>query len=249
MSLFTTIKPFLARASVALFLLGATSALTLAQNDTPATSDYAILIVGDESDAEVLRKEKVLIQEMAKSLKKQSRLPIYSYHFNKERERTYCEKKLNIIREDLLFIGIVSLKERVPRKVVFRIDRIVTPARAAADIILRADELNGPENTPSPSVSPEPSGSPTASPSASPATAGRFRVQLGVFTQQKFAQDLVDQLKAKGYDAKFEKLPGDAGKDTFKVWVGTFQTKEDAQQASTELHADGFEKGFVVEGH
>lgn len=247
MSLFTTLRSNAARAGFAFVLLAATSALIQAQPEGAAQTDYAILIVGDESDANILLKEKVLIQEMAKSLKKPYRLPIYSYHFNKEREKTYCEKKLNVLREDLLFIGLVSLKDRVPRKVVFRIDRIVTPARAAAEIVARADELSpeaSPSASPSPSVTPEVS--PSASPSASPGTA-RFRVQLGVFAQQKSAQDLFDQLKAKGYEGKVEKLSGDGGKDNFKVWVGSFQTKEDAQQATTELQADGFAKGFVVE--
>jgi septal ring-binding cell division protein DamX len=213
-----------------------------AQGDT--SEAYAILIVGDESDATAYGKEKVLIQEMAKYLKKPARFPIYSYHFNKERERSYCEKKLGVLKEDLLFIGVVSLKDRVPRKVVYRIDRIVTPSRAAADIVARADELTA---APTIQVTPDPSPSPSASPSASPApTSGKFRVQLGVFTQQKFAQELLDQLKAKGYDAKFDTV-SDGGKDTFKVWVGTFATREDAAQASTELQADGFEKGYVTE--
>ncbi|MBN9420548.1 hypothetical protein ABS71_19150 [bacterium SCN 62-11] len=246
MSILTALHSKTARAGLLLAVLAGSSALTLAQQpEAPAQSDYAILIVGDESDANVLLKEKVLIQEMAKSLKKPYRLPIYSYHFNKERERTYCEKKLNVLREDLLFIGLVSLKDRVPRKVVFRIDRIVTPSRAAAEIVARADEFS-PEASPSASPSPEtPSASP--SPSASPGGAGRFRVQLGVFGQQKSAQDLSDQLKAKGYEAKVEKLAGDGGKESFKVSVGSFQTREDAQQATTELQADGFSKGFVVE--
>ncbi|MBX3166544.1 MAG: SPOR domain-containing protein [Candidatus Eremiobacteraeota bacterium] len=242
MSFTTLLCSRTARIGLLLAALAGTSALTQAQQpETPAQEDYAILIVGDESDANVLLKEKVLIQEMAKSLKKPYRLPIYSYHFNKERERTYCEKKLNVLREDLLFIGLVSLKDRVPRKIVFRIDRIVTPSRAAAEIVARADELS-PEATPSASPSPE---TPTAP--ASPGGAGRFRVQLGVFAQQKSAQDLSDQLKAKGYEAKLEKITGDGGKDNFKVWVGSFQTREDAQQATTELQADGFSKGFVVE--
>lgn len=241
----TLLRSKAARVGLLLAALAATSTLTQAQQpETPAQADYAILIVGDESDANVLLKEKVLIQEMAKSLKKPYRLPIYSYHFNKERERTYCEKKLNVLREDLLFIGLVSLKDRVPRKIVFRIDRIVTPSRAAAEIVARADELS-PEASPSASPSPDPTTSP--SPSASPGGAGRFRVQLGVFAQQKSAQDLSDQLKAKGYEAKLEKITGDGGKDNFKVWVGSFQTKEDAQQATTELQADGFSKGFVIE--
>ena len=249
MSFMTPLRSKTVRAGLLLTALACGSSLTLAQQpEASAQTDYAILIVGDESDANVLLKEKVLIQEMAKSMKKPYRLPIYSYHFNKERERTYCEKKLNVLREDLLFIGLVSLKDRVPRKIVFRIDRIVTPARAAAEIVARADEFS-PEAAPSSSPTPD---APTASPSpsaspAAPGGAARFRVQLGVFAQQKSAQELSDQLKAKGYEAKLEKIAGDGGKENFKVWVGSFQTREDAQQATTELQADGFSKGFVVE--
>ncbi|MFN8612844.1 MAG: SPOR domain-containing protein [Vulcanimicrobiota bacterium] len=246
MSLFTTLRSRAVQIAFFGAVLAASSALTQAQTEPAATADYAILIVGDESDANVLLKEKVLIQEMAKSLKKPYRLPIYSYHFNKERERTYCEKKLNVLKEDLLFIGLVSLKDRVPRKIVFRIDRIVTPSRAAAEIVARADEFS-PEASPSASASPSESPTASPSPSSSPGASGRFRVQLGVFAQQKSAQDLFDQLKAKGYEAKVEKIAGDGGKENYKVWVGSFQTKEDAQQATTELQADGFAKGFVVE--
>jgi hypothetical protein len=248
MTLMTALKPYIARALTAFILVGGTSALTLAQTEANTGADYAILIVGNESDAEVLRKEKVLIQEIAKTLRKQPRLPIYSYHFNKERERTYCEKKLGVLKEDLLFIGIVSLVDRVPRKIVYRIDRIVTPARAAQDILSRADELTGAQEAPSASPSPQAPVTPTSTgtPNINTTADGRYRVQLGVFTQQKFAQDLVDQLKGKGYDAKFDKGSTD-GRDAFRVWVGTFGNREDAQQAVGELKSDGFEQGFVIE--
>lgn len=82
------------------------------KDEIKSASDFAILIVGDESDGEMLRKEKVLIQEMAKSIRKQNKVPIYSYHFNKEREKL---KELDILKEDLLFIGLVSLKDRVQK--------------------------------------------------------------------------------------------------------------------------------------
>ena len=95
--------------------------LMLPVQSQTAEQDYAILIVGDEGTAEMLRQEKVLINEMAKLIRNQSpdqRLPIYSYHFNKERERAYCENKLNVLSEDLLFVGIVQLKDKVPLKAV-----------------------------------------------------------------------------------------------------------------------------------
>ena len=229
---------------VVALLIGGVTAWAVNTDDIHSGGDFAILIVGDESDAEMIRKEKVLIQEMAKSLKKQNKVAIYSYHFNKERERTYCEKKLNILREDLLFIGLVSLKERVPRKVIYRLDRIMSPSRAASDILGRSEEILS-------SLAPGPAETPSASPTPGPTVrtneGGKWRVQLGVFTQQKLAQDLVDQLKHKGYEAKMDKATSDDS-SVFKVWIGSFATKEDAQQTVTELQADGFEKGFAVEG-
>jgi len=232
--------------TILLLALTLAPALLSAQEPTP---DYAILIVGDEGDTEMKEKEKALIKEMAKSLSRQQKIPIYSYHFNKERERAYCGKKLNILREDLLFVGIVSLKDRVPRKVMYRLDRITNPARSALDIVARADELTGvaeatssPDATVAATASPAPAGSPQAA--ASP---GAWRVQLGSFTQLKGAQELVDRLKTKGYDAKVDKLGADTAAPQFKVWIGTFTTKEDATQAQAELKNDGFKEGFVTE--
>lgn len=223
-----------------------------AAEEIKSANDFAILIVGDESDAEMLRKEKVLIQEMAKSLKKQNKVAIYSYHFNKERERTYCEKKLNVIKEDLLFIGLVSLKDRVPRKVIYRIDRIVSPARASSDILSRSEDIlsglgSAGDATPTTPSTLAPTNT-TALPPTGNKTSdnGRWRIQLGVFTQQKSAQDLIDSLKQKGYEGHLDKVAGE-GSTVFKVWVGSFATKEDAQQNNTEMRADGFDKGFVLE--
>ncbi len=229
--------------TILLLTLTLAPAWLAAQEPAP---EYAILIVGDEGDTEMKAREKTLIQEMAKSLRKQQKVPIYSYHFNKERERVYCEKKLNILREDLLFVGIVSLKDRVPRKVVYRLDRITNPPRSAADVVARADELTGVAEA---TATPEPTtaANVTASPAAVASTPGAWRVQLGVFTEVKGAQDLVDRLKSKGFpDAKFDKV-GEAGSPQYKVWVGTFSTKEDAAQAESELKASGFKDTFLTE--
>lgn len=220
------------------------------KDEIKSASDFAILIVGDESDGEMLRKEKVLIQEMAKSIRKQNKVPIYSYHFNKEREKSYCEKKLNILKEDLLFIGLVSLKDRVPKRVLYRLDRIVSPSRSSIDIVGRSDDMLAslgilPSTEPTTPTPPPTTPTNTSNSSATP-EAGKWRVQLGVFTQQRSAQDLIDQLRAKGHEGKFDKAQSD-GTAVFKVWVGNFATKEDAIQAVTELQTDGFEKGFAVE--
>jgi septal ring-binding cell division protein DamX len=230
--------------------------------DVPKKSaDVAILIVSDEGNAAMLVREKALIGEMARTLKKQQRVQILSYHFNKPRERTYCEKKLNILSEDLLFVGVVSLADRVPKKVLYRLDRIVSPARAANDVLARSDELLGivPAATASTTVAaptvPETPVVSTPSPQTPPtghvnsvssksklSASGNWRVQLGVFSAMKNAQEVIDQLKKKGYEGKVDKAD-----DKLKVYVGPYANKEDAQQGAAELRGDGFDKGFVVE--
>lgn len=112
-----------------------------------SASSYAVLIVGDESKPTMAANEKALIAEMTKLLTSRNeagsgfRFPasravqVFSYHFNQEREKQYCEKKLNILSEDLLFVGVIELKDRFPRRVVYRIDRIVNAKRSALDII------------------------------------------------------------------------------------------------------------------
>lgn len=234
-------------------LLIAISGAWSQDSDVKSPSDLAILIVGDENDGEMVRKEQAFVREISKSIHKQNKISLFSYHFNKDVERNYCEKKLNILREDLLFVGLVSLKERIPRKILFRLDRIVTPARASKEIVSRSDEmlinlgvpLPGPSETPSAPTAPNNTNS-NGNTSQAPSELGKWKVQLGAFTQLKSAQDLIDQLKAKGHDAKFDKVQSD-NTTVYKVWVGTFASKEDAVQAVSELQNDGFEKPFATE--
>lgn len=206
------------------------------------SASYAILIVGDESNAEMLRQEKVLIGAMAKTIRKQSpdqKLSIYSYHFNKERERVYCEQRLNVLKEDLLFVGVVRLDETVPRKVVYRIDRINNPTRAADDVLARAEELRT-ETVATPAPAPAPSETPA------PPTAAGWRIQLGSFTQLKYAEERVLELEELGYAATIDKGE-QADNPMFKVTVGPFETREALDTALTELKTKGFEQAFAVE--
>jgi len=142
----------------------------------PEAADLGILIVGDETKATMLRDEKTLIAEITRLIVGKAdseadrdryaharELQVYSYHFNQAPERQHCEKKLNILAEDLLFVGIVELKDRIPRRVLYRLDRIVSARRSATDIMTRAEEMLAPE---SPDVQPEvkPSPAPQSSP-------------------------------------------------------------------------------------
>ncbi len=170
-------------------MLAGGAALAAVEAPQAQVPDLAILIVGDETKAPMLRDEKALIAEMTRLItgKGESEaegdryahvrdLQVYSYHFNQAREKQYCEKRLNILAEDLLFVGVVELKDRLPRRVLYRLDRIVTPRRAATDVLTRAEEMLAPaspeaEASPSPQVSPSPSASPAVRPVSSPSPA------------------------------------------------------------------------------
>lgn len=246
-------------------LVGASSAP--AQEKAPeASPKLAILIVGDEDNAEMLREEKALIAEMTRLLAgtggEATRYPtvrtlqVYSYHFNQPRERQYCEKKLNILAEDLLFVGLVELKDKLPRRVVYRLDRITRPSRAATDILARAEEVlspgtvvvDAPDESPSPAASASPSPKPASSPSISApprVASAAWCVQVGSFSELQNAQDLVGKLKEKGYDSRIDQSTRN-GASLFRVYVGSYSNRQEAQTALDKLKADGFDKAFVA---
>jgi len=85
----------------------------------------AILVVGDRSNPRMRQKEealkKYLIHYRQKSGNDSSTLPIFVYDFSHPRVRNYCEKALGIKSSDLLFLGIVTAKGRLPEKVHFKV--------------------------------------------------------------------------------------------------------------------------------
>jgi hypothetical protein len=224
--------------------------LVLPVQSQTAEQDYAILIVGDEGTAEMLRQEKVLINEMAKLIRNQSpdqRLPIYSYHFNKERERAYCENKLNVLSEDLLFVGIVQLKDKVPLKVVYRVDRINNPARAANDILARAEEILVQAN-PTVTITPSPSSTPDITePPQPPVEEGDgFRIQLGSFAQLKYAQDKVAEATRAELEVAIIESKGPDGDPLYKVLSPILTERSQADELLEKFHEKGFEEAFLT---
>ncbi len=223
----------------------------------PAEGSYAVLIVGDEGDAEMLRREKVLISEMGKLIRAGSqteKVPIYSYHFNKERERAYCENKLNVLAEDLLFVGVVSLENKVPMKVVYRIDRIVNPSRAAKDVLGRTEELVEDERPvaikpTAPSTPTAPSSNPPVSenPPASNATESEgFRVQLGSFTLVNYAEDRKADAKKAGFEVTIVETVGPDGDAIYKVLSPVYKARAQADEALAKYKGAGFEQAFLT---
>ena len=207
---------------------------------------YAILIVGDEGDAEMLRVEKILINEMAKRIRSESsaeKLPVFSYHFNKERERAYCENKLNVLAEDLLFVGVVTLENKVPQKVAYRIDRIVNAPRAAKDVLERAEELS---DVPSaPTVDPIPPNTANPNPPTSEDEDG-FRVQLGSFTLKNYADDRKAEAEKAGFQVAVIETKGPDGDTLYKVLSPAFKVRTQADEQLAKYKAAGFEQSFLV---
>lgn len=219
--------------------------------DAQPAPSYAILIVGDEGDAEMLRQEKVLINEMAKRIRSDSggeKLPIFSYHFNKERERAYCENKLNVLAEDLLFVGVVTLDNKVPLKVVYRVDRIVNSPRAAKDVLEQAEELMGGSVTqPVSPISPPPSN--TTNPVSPPSDSGEvegYRVQLGSFTLRNYADDRKAEAEKAGFTVEVVETPGPDGDTLFKVLSPLVSQRAEGDAALAKFKGAGFDQSFLV---
>jgi DedD protein len=84
-----------------------------------------------------------------------------------------------------------------------------------------------------------------ANPASDPAL-GQFAVQVGVFSDAAKAQELVDQLKAKGFPAFLERLITPAG-TTLRVRVGPTLRKADAESIRANIKAKAKLDGMVVE--
>lgn len=295
--------------------LGSFHKAALAAEPETKNSGYAVLIVGDESKPDMVRSEKELISEITKLLaekdekgaykynRARSGMQVFSYHINHDREKQFCEKKLNILGEDLLFLGVIALNDRLPSKVIYRIDRIVNEKRAAADVFSYAENLLASGSLPVPSVSkaqtvtktetssttqtsstkasstkaptvkpsvkapatsapasstvrssasvkaPAVSSSqaPTSSKKYAPVPEGKYlSCQVGAFSNEVNAKELVDSLKAKGYEAAYRKFERSGGSFFYRVYSGSFSTRADAEAALQRLKDHGFDKAILV---
>ncbi len=277
-------------------------------------SGYAVLIVGDESKPDMVRSEKELISEITKLLaekdekgaykynRARSGMQVFSYHINHDREKQFCEKKLNILGEDLLFLGVIALNDRLPSKVIYRIDRIVNEKRAATDVFNYAENLlaggalpvpsvskaqtttkteisststssvSQSKNTKAPAIKPSvkapatapasstvrsnasvkapavsSSQAPTSNKKYAPVPEGKYlSCQVGAFSNEVNAKELVDSLKAKGYEAIYRKFERSGGSFFYRVYSGSFSTRADAEAALQRLKDHGFDKAILV---
>jgi cell division septation protein DedD len=89
-----------------------------------AGKELAILVVGKTSDAELAARERSVVAQLTRARTAQGWnhkvLPIYSYHFDKSAERSYCEERLKVKASDLVVVGVVELEGGVPTIFVHR---------------------------------------------------------------------------------------------------------------------------------
>lgn len=71
-----------------------------------------------------------------------------------------------------------------------------------------------------------------------------FRVQAGLFANEANAKDLVSHLRDEGYKCDFEMIGRPDG-NFYRVWVGPFDTHDEAETTAGELNGAGYQS-FVL---
>lgn len=107
-----------------------------------AGRDLAVLVVGNGSDKEMNQRERSIIETLTRLRLQRGWnhkiLPIYSYHFDKTAERSYCEERLKVKAGDLVLVGLVELESGVPIEFVYRETDVANTGTAADKVMDRA---------------------------------------------------------------------------------------------------------------
>ncbi|MGZ9029784.1 MAG: SPOR domain-containing protein [Burkholderiaceae bacterium] len=101
----------------------------------------------------------------------------------------------------------------------------------------KPSKVEEPRNTADPAAA--------AAPAASPSKGGKFAVQTAAPASEKAARELVDRLKKTGFTAYTEKVETKDG-PRYRVRVGPFSTREDADKARARLKSQGFSGNLVA---
>lgn len=76
---------------------------------------------------------------------------------------------------------------------------------------------------------------------------GSFVLQVGAFSQKESAEKLRTLAEKKGYKVTVKAIPSE-GKTLYKVYVGRYASREEAEKAATKVVSDlGVSKPFAVE--
>lgn len=87
----------------------------------------------------------------------------------------------------------------------------------------------------------------TRTPTVAPrATAGAFWVQVAATSTRQEAAHFVQVLKGKGYPARLETPSAAGAKDhLYRIRVGPFVSREQADQTRSRLATDGYKQAFI----
>ncbi len=72
----------------------------------------------------------------------------------------------------------------------------------------------------------------------------KFRIQAGLFASSENAKDLLSHLQTEGYGSGLEMISHPEGA-YYRVWVGPYDSKEEAQSIAQELSGKGYQ-AFVL---
>jgi DedD protein len=80
----------------------------------------------------------------------------------------------------------------------------------------------------------------------SPADTGLFMLQIGAYREEAVAQSSMNRLKEKGYPAhlSLKDIPQKGGK-FYRVQLGPFKSKDEAEKMQAKLSQDGFQAIFI----
>lgn len=84
-----------------------------------------------------------------------------------------------------------------------------------------------------------------APPERSEADAGKYAIQVGLFTSRQGARRVVDELARTGYQARIEPERRDS-QELYRVLTGRYQTEYAARKGIEQLRREGFD-AFLVE--
>jgi cell division septation protein DedD len=117
---------------------------------------------------------------------------------------------------------------------------------ASSDKVTFFDTVSGSGKEPEPKREATPGTPAPAAPAPAPASEGPWFVQVFVGRDRSTAEDVVRELRGKGYPVRAEAVAEGRSGSLYKVRVGGFPSKETADSTADKLHKDGQTSTWVV---
>jgi hypothetical protein len=110
----------------------------------PANSVAVLIVANTRTAGHKVKEDRIVTlirQSMAEQGLPREMLPILVYHMDNPQESRYCETKLGIHKQDLLFLGLAEHAGGVVHKVILRENNVNSPDRAVQRLFMRAFKL------------------------------------------------------------------------------------------------------------